>query len=237
MKKALFRLLTSVFVLITISADIQAQATSSVAPSVKQTVKPTVKPIAKQAPAVSKATIQELPPSNDHSLDGQYQDLLKRSWTQQGYKVINPSRLDALWRSVQDSLRTERKKSPSLQAKINEQADSIRELKTKIEASQQNLEKSTAAVNEVSLMGVAVDKSTYSTIMWGAVITLAAALLIVVFTAGRSIREAKYRRQLYDEISAEYQAYKVKANDKEKKLARELQTERNRVEELLDKNK
>jgi hypothetical protein len=38
---------------------------------------------------------------------------------------------------------------------------------------------------------------------------------------------------LYNELDEEYKAYKVKSNEKEKKLARELQTERNKLDELL----
>lgn len=233
MKKALFKTLTSALLCISIFTTALAQA--PVAPVTTESRPAPAKTQPK--PTATAKTIQELPPSNDHSLNGQYQDLLRRSWTQQGYKVINQARLNNLWKSVQDSLRAEKGRYPSLQNKITEQSQTIEDLKKQVTAGEENLEKSTAAVNEVNLLGFGVDKSTYNTVMWGAVITLAAALIIVIFTAGKSIREAKYRRQLYDEVSEEYQAYKVKANDKEKKLARELQTERNRVEELLDKNK
>ena len=39
--------------------------------------------------------------------------------------------------------------------------------------------------------------------------------------------------KLYSELEDEFKAYKTKAIDKEKKLARELQTERNKLDELL----
>ena len=69
--------------------------------------------------------------------------------------------------------------------------------------------------------------------MWGLVI-LFGALAILVFTRiGSYKHEAMYRTTLYSELEEEFKAYKVKANDKEKKLARELQTERNKVDELM----
>lgn len=172
----------------------------------------------------------------DPSLNGQYQDLLRRSWTQQGYKVINPTRLSTLWRNVQDSLRSERRKLPSIQSQLIKQEKTITDLKKEISTYQENLEKSEASVNSVQFLGMSVEKSTYNTIMWGAVIILAAAFAVSLFTAGKSVREAKYRRQLYDELAAEHQTYKTKANEKEKKLARELQTERNKVEELMGRD-
>jgi hypothetical protein len=69
--------------------------------------------------------------------------------------------------------------------------------------------------------------------MWGLVIAFGLALLIVILRTGGAVREAKYRTKLYDELTEEFQAYKAKANEKEKKLARELQTERNKVDELM----
>jgi len=57
--------------------------------------------------------------------------------------------------------------------------------------------------------------------------------VVVIGRSGANTREAKYRTQLYNELEEEYKNYKVKANEKEKKLARELQTERNRLDDLL----
>lgn len=265
MKKAIINTLTIAF-LLSISTITKGQNTTSVAPKQNSTtVAPkksptTVKPQQKPATSIPKKTTTpadktkvdkkqipnttttkpataQAPIPNYNTLAGQYEDMTRHSWMQQGYQVLNPNRLKAFWRSVQDSLKAERKSTAPLKNKIAAQAKTIADLKAQVSTGEQNLEESQSSVNEVSFLGMRVDKSTYNTIMWGAVITLAAALLIVLFTAGKSIREAKYRRQLYDEVSAEYQAYKVKANDKEKKLARELQTERNRVEELLEKNK
>jgi len=62
-------------------------------------------------------------------------------------------------------------------------------------------------------------------------------LAIIILRSAKHIHEAKYRSTLYDEISQEYQNYKVKANDKEKKLARELQDERNKLDELKNRGK
>jgi hypothetical protein len=69
--------------------------------------------------------------------------------------------------------------------------------------------------------------------MWGLVIVFGLTAAIVIARSGAHSREAKYRIKLYNELDEEYKAYKVKSNEKEKKLARELQTERNKLDELL----
>lgn len=63
---------------------------------------------------------------------------------------------------------------------------------------------------------------------------LAICLVIIAFLYISAKKEATYRIGLFDDLSKEYQTYKLKSNEKEKKLSRELQTERNRLEELLN---
>ncbi|WP_449435259.1 hypothetical protein [Pedobacter steynii] len=45
----------------------------------------------------------------DPTLKGQYQLLLSKSKTLNGYKLVNPSRLSGFWQNVRDSLNTDRK--------------------------------------------------------------------------------------------------------------------------------
>ena len=54
---------------------------------------------------------------------------------------------------------------------------------------------------------------------------------IVIARSGLHSREATYRTKLYTELEEEYKTFKAKANEKEKKLARELQTERNKLDD------
>jgi hypothetical protein len=81
-------------------------------------------------------------------------------------------------------------------------------------------------------LGISFTKGSYQMMVWSIIVILALALFVVIARSTRNILEAKHRTQLYDEISSEYQAYKTKANEQQRKLARELQDERNIVEEL-----
>jgi len=69
--------------------------------------------------------------------------------------------------------------------------------------------------------------------MWGLVIVLGTALGTVIYLSGANRHEASRRRQEYDDLILEFQSYKAKTTEREKKLGRELQTERNKVDELL----
>lgn len=177
---------------------------------------------------------QDTTKTTDNSIYGQYQDIIQKSKrNDQGFKIINPARLSTFQKSFTDTLRQAKSRLAEVQSKINEQNKTLSSLKTELESERKSLSESKSQVDEISLLGMGVNKSTYNLIMWGLVIGLSAALAFIIFQSASSRKEARYRIKLFDELSEEFQAFKIKANEKEKKLARELQTERNRVDELM----
>jgi len=175
--------------------------------------------------------------NKDFSLNGQYRFLLSRSRSSFGAKLINPVRLDAVWKSVNDTLRKERVELKNAKAKVLEQEKTIASLKAEVSGKENTLNDTAAKADEISFLGISFSKGTYSTIVWSIIIILAIALFVVIARSAKNILEAKHRTQLYDEISAEYQAYKAKSNEQQRKLARELQDERNIIEEMRTKGR
>lgn len=168
----------------------------------------------------------------DPSLQGQYKDMLMKSRTQQGYKVINPNRLNMLWKNTLDTLKMERRKRLVAEQKLTTSNTAISSMKDSLSKNQENLNQTQSLANSVSVLGVPVDKSIYNSVIWGIFIVLTLSLAIVLFQTGRYKREASYRIKLFEELSEEFQTYKIKTNDREKKLARELQDYRNKLDEL-----
>lgn len=171
----------------------------------------------------------------DPSLKGQYESLLYRSKSYYGAKLIVPGRLTAFYQNVADSIRKERAGSKNALIKIREQSKTIDTLNSQIKGNENSLASSNAKLDEISFLGIPFSKSSYNTIVWSLIIVLALALAFVVIRSAKNISEAKYRTELYEEVSKEYQTFKVKANEKEKKLARELQDERNKLDELKNR--
>jgi hypothetical protein len=165
--------------------------------------------------------------AKDKSLNGQYQYLLSKLYHYQQPLV------SALWKNLQDTLKTERRNLKEAQAKLAAQTQDITGLKTDVATKSQTLSESNAKRDEINLAGISFTKATYNLMMWGLVIVFGLTAAVVIARSGAHSREAKYRIKLYNELDEEYKAYKVKANEKEKKLARELQTERNKLDELL----
>lgn len=183
-------------------------------------VKPqAVKPYQTQAAAT--------PVNTDRSLAGQYRYLLTKTYNYQQPVIA------AFYKNFNDSLKAERAALKQARATVASQTATIRKLTTEATIKDQVISSSNARVDEIKLLGMSFTKAAYNTLMWGLVIGFGVALVIVIFSTGGYKREAKYRVKLYEELSEEFQAYKAKANEKEKKLARELQTERNKLDELM----
>ncbi len=173
----------------------------------------------------------------DPTLNGQFKQLISQSKNYYGSKLITPQRLNAFWKNVNDTLRTERKQLRASKASVAEQQKTIADLKNQIAGKETALSTSNQKLNEITFMGISFEKSTYNTIVWGLIVVLALGLAFVIIRSAKHIHEAKYRSGLYEEIATEYQSYKVKANEKEKKLARELQDERNKLDEYKSRAK
>jgi len=163
----------------------------------------------------------------DKSLKGQYQYLLTKV-----YYYQQPL-LNAFHKSVMDTLLQTRGALKTSQAKISSQNKLIDSLQNAIKSSDATLNASNERVDSIDMFGIVLPKSTYNLVMWGLVVVFGVIAVIVIARSGSYSREAKYRVQLYNELEEEYKNYKLKANEKEKKLARELQTERNKLDDLL----
>jgi len=183
------------------------------------------------SPAADSAQKAQMDPSqlNDKSLNGQYQYLLTKV-----YHYQQPL-LAALWKNAMDTLNASKNHLKEAQAKLGSQSKAVDSLKTTMTSKDQSLSESNAKADALSVFGVMVSKSNYNVVMFCLVGGLAAALAIVIITTAKHKHEAKYRTELYEEIEEEYKTFKAKAHEKELKLARELQTERNKLDDLLGK--
>ena len=165
----------------------------------------------------------------------QYQDVVGRSGSYQGFKQIRKDKLDLFWKNITDTLEKERQLKNEANAKIGGSAELVNQAKVELESVLKQIEESKASVNQVNLLGTPLEKGTYSLAMWGIVALLVAALVFAIYRTRSALTEARYRSGLFNDLREEFQKHKMAANEKEKKLARELQTERNLIQEMKGK--
>lgn len=180
-------------------------------------------PAVTATPAATPANAPVAAPKADKSLYGQYQYLLTKVYNYQKPFV------EAMWKNYTDTLRGVRNQLKAANDKVAEQTKTIAGLQANVTAKEQAL----AQTDSISFLGIDLTKSSYNLIMWGLVLVIGAVAAIVIARTGGYRKEAVYRTTLYNELEEEFKAFKAKANEKEKKLARELQTERNKLDELM----
>ncbi len=166
------------------------------------------------------------------TLAQQYQDVVMKSGSYQGFKEIRQDKLDLLWKNISDTLNKERALLNEAKAKLGSNGKAALASKTELENAKKELAVSQARVDQISLLGIYMEKGTYNLIMWGLIFLLGAGLAFAIYRSSSSLKEARYRTGLYNDLTEEFQKHKVNSNEKEKKLARELQTERNRIAEM-----
>lgn len=184
-------------------------------------IKPDTTQRALQAPAA--------PVFADNTLYGQYNALVKKM-----YAYERPP-LAVFYKNFTDTLNLTRHMLRDSTAKLNAQNKTIIGLQGDATSKEQALAATLSKTDQMNFLGISVPKTTFQYIMWGLVVVLAGFSVAIYSLSGSSRREAAYRTQLYEELDEEFKGYKAKANEKEKKLARELQTERNKVDELMGK--
>jgi hypothetical protein len=163
----------------------------------------------------------------DKSLNGQYQFLLTKIYHYQQPWV------SAVWKNAMDTLSANKRQLKDAQSKLTAQGKLLDSLKNTIANKDQTLTAPHDRADEVNILGISLSKTAYNLITWGLILLFGITAVVVIARSANYRHEAKEKAQLYNELEDEFKAYKTKANDKEKKLARELQTERNKVDELM----
>ncbi|POY36736.1 hypothetical protein C3K47_10275 [Solitalea longa] len=170
---------------------------------------------------------------NGPSLQSQFDAIIEKANNYQDYKVVKTASLRYLWKNANDSLVKERQKNATSLTKIAKNKIEIDSLKQGLNQQEASLQASTSINNSIGFLGINFSKTGYNTFMWSLIVGLAAVLAYLSFLNGNFKREAQYRIKLFDDLTEEFKTHRMKSNEKEKRLARELQTERNKLEDIL----
>lgn len=168
------------------------------------------------------------------SLKTQYENIVEKANNYQEYKVINQNQIKNLWKNTTDSLQAKQAKLNQAQGQLRNQQSEINQLKKLLAEKDNSLSIALNAKDEILLLGfIPLSKANYKTTMWGIIILLASLSAFLIFRTKGFRNEAIYRTKLFNDLNDEFKNFKIKANDNEKKLARALQDERNKLDELF----
>lgn len=166
------------------------------------------------------------------SLHERYRELKSGSQTFKEYKVIKETVLDNEWRIAEDSVKAIRKQFRDAKSNIAKLEGELTAVQLTLKQKEESTVKIEHAASHINFFGM----DFYKAVFIGAVIIIVAALVVLlVLLTGRlkiMFRVMKEKNETVDLITQEFEEYKHKALDKQTKLSRELQNERNKLQDL-----
>ena len=183
-------------------------------------------------PILAQTTVPPTVDLQNATLTERFQIMKSKSETFNEYKVIKVNVLDGVWKVVMDSIKARK-------VQLHESAVTISRLEGELKNTQEALQQKEASLKDlayasthISVLGIDVDKNVFLGIV--AVITLALILMLGGITGKLRLMYSSVREKidLVNTTLCELEEYKRKSLDKQTKLSRELQNERNKLMEL-----
>lgn len=171
----------------------------------------------------------ETPQQKVNTISQQFEDLLESSNNYQDYKVVKLNSLIKLKSNTADSISGYKVQITDLQSQINSQQDEIKTLNNTLEETKTTLGETRAEKDSIYFLGMPMSKGGYMGMMWGIVAILTMALLFFIFRFKGSNTHTQEARKKLGELEVEYDEYRKKALEKEQKMGRLLQDERNKA--------
>jgi hypothetical protein len=171
--------------------------------------------------------------NNDRqSLRERYLLMKTKSQNYQDYKVIKENLLDAWWKIVVDSLQAKEAAIAKSQANVKKLESDLAQNMETLKSKETSMQDIVHASTHINVLGIDFDKGFFAGLVGVIILALALTIAVIMYTLKMLRKSLKEKADLATAISNEYEDYKRKAMEKQTKLSRELQNERNRLMEL-----
>lgn len=154
---------------------------------------------------------------------GNYNDGPKR------FKVIDRTKLDSYRTQLTDSVSSLKTDITTLNKRIQDQTAEISSLNTNLTNTQKTLEDNNLEKDSINFFGAQMSKGSYQTLMWSIIGVLFLGLSLFIFKFKSSNTLTYQAKRKLEELELDFDDYKRKALEKEQKLGRQLQDERNKL--------
>lgn len=169
------------------------------------------------------------------TLDQQFNDLKENSETFKQYKVIDQQALNKFWTVTNDSIGQLREQLSTVRAESESKEMTIADLKQSLETKEQQIAELDNQTSTIEVFGANINKGTFIFITFFTIGALIIVLAVVLYQFKDNRRLARIKVKDYENLNNQFEEYKKDALEKQMKLRRELQTERNKLEEARGK--
>lgn len=186
--------------------------------------------------AVSVACLAQKPVEalqGNHTLRERYLLMKTKSQTYGEYKVIKETTLDGVWRILLDSIAVKNKDLGTANTNITNLKGELNKTVAALKEKEQSMTDVLHDSTHISVAGIDFTKGAFIS-MAAIVIAGLVALLVVIMGRMKLQSKALSEKNLaVNALTSEFDEYKHRAMDKQTKLSRELQDERNKVQAMI----
>jgi hypothetical protein len=165
------------------------------------------------------------------NLDERYKEMKSTSQTFKDYKVIKEVVLDKVWKITSDSIAKKEGQLAGAEKEIAALKDELTSVRNSMQTQQASMEEVIYDSTHISVLGVPFSKTVFillsAAIIGGLVFVLSIAFARVKI-ANSLVKE---KTLIADSMTHEFEDFKKKSMEKQTKLSRELQNERNKWQE------
>lgn len=172
----------------------------------------------------------------NHTLKERYEILKENVESYKDYRVIRNTVLDGIWKISMDSVakvKSDLRTANSTIARLNGE---IQGAANKVKEAEESLQQSAYERTHMTVIGIPIAKGVFVTTSFIIVGALIIALLTVLSTFAMLRRSNREKELTIHGIMSEFDAFRKKALEKEVKISRELQSERNKLSAIGKNN-
>ncbi|WP_299710715.1 hypothetical protein [uncultured Tenacibaculum sp.] len=173
---------------------------------------------------LTKKEIRELP----NTIENEFKKAYGLSNTWKEYKMIPRNEFLVFQKNVLDSVTILRKEIVARQEIVDSQKKEIVTLNENVSKVSNDLTSSQDKENQISVLGIATNKTTYNMFTWSLIGILLLALVFFISKFKSSNFLTKKAKNDLAEIEQEFESFRKKSLEKEQKLRRQLQDEINK---------
>jgi hypothetical protein len=167
-----------------------------------------------------------------HALQERYHLLKTNSETFQDYKVIKEAILDGVWKIATDSLSKREKQLSIMRLEIDSLQNKLAAGRAQLKSKSDSMAEIEYAGTHINVFGIGFSKGGFLFINFMIFVTLALVIAVLIARLKLIQKSLNETKLFASSLDINFEAYKHRALDKETKLARELQTARNKLSDL-----
>ncbi|WP_298325716.1 hypothetical protein [uncultured Dokdonia sp.] len=163
------------------------------------------------------------------TIDEQFTEVIEGSNNYQQFKVIDKVKMTRLQQNAKARIDVLQSEIENLKSEMNKQQTAASKVSADLEKIQLTLTETEEEKDSINFFGIQMSKGSYQTMMWSIIGLLLLGLVFFIFKFRSSNVLTKEAQHKLDETEVEFDEYRRKALEKEQKLGRQLQDERNKA--------